>query len=76
MADKNAKNEGNVPGAWYVDTNCIDCDLCRETAPNNFKQDAAKGITFLYKQPSTPAEVEACKEAKDGCSVDAIGDDG
>ena len=23
----------NVTGKFYVDNQCIDCDLCRETAP-------------------------------------------
>ena len=44
MADKNDKHPENVTGKFYVDTQCIDCDLCME--------------------------------AKNGCPVDAIGDDG
>ena len=31
------KVESNVAGKYYVDSNCIDCDVCRETAPENFR---------------------------------------
>lgn len=33
MADIDEKTPLNVPGKFYVDSSCIDCDLCRETAP-------------------------------------------
>ncbi len=36
MADPSNKILENVPGRFYVDATCIDCDLCRETAPRNF----------------------------------------
>ncbi len=76
MPNPNEKQPENAPGTWYVDVNCIDCDVCRETAPNNFKQQSDKGYSFVYKQPVTPAEVEQCKEAKEACPVEAIGNDG
>jgi ferredoxin len=28
----------------------------------------------VYKQPATPEEEKQCKEAKEGCPVEAIGD--
>lgn len=76
MADKGSKQAENVPGAWYVDVNCIDCDVCRETAPNNFTQQTQKGYSYVFKQPTTPEEIELCKEAMDSCPVEAIGSDG
>ena len=33
MADVENKYPENVNGKFYVDDQCIDCDLCRETAP-------------------------------------------
>ena len=33
MADSKNKVARNVPGKWYVDLDCIDCDLGRTTAP-------------------------------------------
>jgi ferredoxin len=30
----------------------------------------------LFKQPESPEETALCKEAMEGCPVEAIGDDG
>ena len=76
MATKANKHPENVAGKYYVDNTCIDCDLCRQTAPNNFDRNAQGGYAIVKKQPATPEEVGQCKEAKDTCPVEAIGDDG
>jgi len=76
MADIANKYPENVAGKFYVDNQCIDCDLCRETAPNNFKRNDDGGYSFVYKQPENPEEEARCKEAKEGCPVEAIGDNG
>jgi len=56
MADSANKYPENVPGKFYVDDQCIDCDLCRETAPANFKRNDDGGHSYVYKQPGTPDE--------------------
>jgi ferredoxin len=76
MADVANKYAENVPGKFYVDDQCIDCDLCRETAPANFKRNDDGGHSYVYKQPETPEEEGLCKEAMEGCPVEAIGNDG
>src|SRR5262245_8740552 len=76
MADKANKYPENAGGKYYVDNQCIDCDLCRETAPDNFKRNEDGGYSIVYKQPTSPDEEARCKEAKEGCPVEAIGDDG
>jgi ferredoxin len=76
MADVTDRYEQNVEGKFYVDEQCIDCDLCRETAPSNFTRQEDEGYSYVYKQPENDEELEACTEAMDGCPVDAIGDDG
>lgn len=76
MADKNSKHPGQVTGAFYVDTQCIDCDLCRQTAPVNFTRNEAGGFSYVYRQPVSPEEEAKCKQAKEECPVEAIGDDG
>ncbi len=76
MADVANKYPENVPGPFYVDNQCIDCDLCRETAPSNFTRNADGGYSYVFKQPADPEEEKRCREAKDGCPVEAIGDDG
>ncbi len=76
MADREDRNPTNVDGKFYVDSECIDCDLCRETAPENFKREEDEGYSYVFKQPENEEEVEQCKEAMEGCPVEAIGDDG
>ena len=76
MADAANKYPENAPGKFYVDEQCIDCDLCRETAPANFKRNDDGGHSYVYKQPENPEEEALCKEAMEGCPVEAIGNDG
>ena len=76
MADAANKYAENVGGKFYVDDQCIDCDLCRETAPANFKRNDDGGHSYVYKQPEAPEEEALCKEAMEGCPVEAIGSDG
>lgn len=76
MADASAKLPENVPGKFYVDENCIDCDACRATTPDNFARDDEKGYSYVYKQPENETEAALCQEALEGCPVEAIGDDG
>ncbi len=76
MAEKEDKWPENIAGKFYVDEQCIDCDLCRETAPDFFMRDDDGGFSYVYKQPEADEDIEACMEALDGCPVEAIGDDG
>jgi ferredoxin len=76
MADPNDKVAGNAPGKWYVDSSCIDCDVCRETAPNNFAANEDEGYSYVQKQPDSDEEEAQCQEAMESCPVEAIGDDG
>lgn len=75
MADVKDRLAQNAPGAWYVDSNCIDCDLCRETAPSVFRRDEEGGYSIVYHQPETEEERKLAAEAKEGCPVEAIGND-
>ena len=76
MADIANKYAENVPGRFFVDNQCIDCDLCRETAPNNFTRWEDGGYSYAKKQPESPEEESACKDAMEGCPVEAIGNFG
>jgi ferredoxin len=76
MADREDKNSENVAGKFYVDSQCIDCDLCRETAPNNFTRSDDEGYSYVFKQPENDEEIAQCREAMEGCPVEAIGEDG
>ena len=76
MADNTDKVEGSVDGQFFVDSNCIDCDLCRQTAPDNFERNEDEGFTFVNKQPENDEEEQACRDALEECPTEAIGDDG
>ncbi len=76
MASLSDKYEQNTGGKYYVDNQCIDCDLCRETAPDNFTRFDDGGYSFVFKQPENEDEEAKCQEAMEGCPVEAIGSDG
>ena len=76
MADIAQKVPESVAGRYYVDRTCIDCDLCRETAPRNFTRLDREGYSYVLRQPGSPAEEAACLAALEECPVEAIGMDG
>ncbi len=76
MANRLDKVSESAAGKYYVDTQCIDCDVCRVTAPNNFEREENKGYSYVFRQPATPEEDAQCQEAMDCCPVEAIGNDG
>ena len=76
MADKSQKWKDNTAGDLFVDQSCIACDACVLTAPKNFAMHEEDGHAYVSKQPTTPDEIALCKEAMEGCPVEAIGNDG
>jgi ferredoxin len=76
MADPLDKVPGQTPGRFYVDSQCIDCDLCRETAPANFTRSDEQCFSYVFKQPETAEEETLCMDALQNCPVEAIGNDG
>lgn len=76
MPDPKARMPENVEGRYYVDRECIDCDVCRDIAPDNFTRQMSRGYSFVYRQPRNEKEESLCREALACCPVDAIGDDG
>lgn len=82
MANPKMKHRDNVSGKWYCtdpdDDNgegCIACNVCYTGAPDFFKEDD-DGNAYVYKQPTTPEELELCEEQMDACPVASIGNDG
>lgn len=76
MAEIENKLVDNAKGKFYVDRQCIDCDVCRDTSPKNFIRNDENGYSFVHKQPVNKEEFELCQEAMNACPVEAIGDDG
>ncbi len=76
MAEIEDKLPENASGKYYVDDQCIDCDVCRDTAPKNFTRNDENGYSYVYRQPETPEEIELCEESLMACPVEAIGNEG
>jgi glyoxylase-like metal-dependent hydrolase (beta-lactamase superfamily II)/ferredoxin len=61
----------NVPGDFFVDSSCIDCDACRIFAPTVFRD--AGGQSAVYHQPESEAELLAAQRALISCPTASIG---
>ena len=66
----------NVSGKYYVSDQCLDCDLCRETAPTVFARHDPGGYSYVRKQPETAEEQALVRECIEGCCVSTIHGDG
>jgi ferredoxin len=76
MANLQDKPPENVPGRYYVDNTCIDCDMCREIAPQIFKRQDDGAYSYVYRQPVTEEEIALAGEALVHCPTETIGNDG
>ena len=73
MADLTRRYSDNVAGPWYVDDSCIDCNMCRVTAPHHFERNDLGRYTYVTKQPDSETEWALCQQALEECPVNAIG---
>jgi glyoxylase-like metal-dependent hydrolase (beta-lactamase superfamily II)/ferredoxin len=71
MATVDERRPENVPGDFYVDTTCIDCDACRWIAPRTF--DRAGEMSRVFAQPTSPADVARALQALVACPTSSIG---
>lgn len=76
QADPSKRLAENVPGRFFVDADCIDCDMCREVAPKCFTRSAEELRSYVYRQPVSEEDIVYAKEAVLACPVAAIGDTG
>src|SRR5215813_3795554 len=61
----------NVPGDFYVDSTCIDCDACRQIAPKTFAEDGDYSI--VHHQPQSDEEIRRAMMALVACPTASIG---
>ncbi len=71
MANQAQRWPSNVPGEFYVDRTCIDCDQCREIAPATFGD--GDGHARVNRQPESPEAIRRALMAVVTCPVGAIG---
>jgi glyoxylase-like metal-dependent hydrolase (beta-lactamase superfamily II)/ferredoxin len=74
MADRRKSVAENVPGDFFVDATCIDCDTCRQLAPAVFAE--GPGYAYVHAQPQAPADRRASLHALVSCPTGSIGTDG
>ena len=55
-----------------LEDDCIGCRLCVNRAPENLAAPDGERIPTVTKQPETPAQEEACREASDYCPTGGL----
>jgi glyoxylase-like metal-dependent hydrolase (beta-lactamase superfamily II)/ferredoxin len=71
MANPARRLPENVPGDFYVDDTCIDCDACRQIAPTVFRDHGEQSSVF--RQPETEDEVKRALMSIVACPTSSIG---
>ena len=71
MADRNKRLDSNVPGNFYVDATCINCDTCRQLAPKSFEEIGE--FSAVSRQPERDEQVHQAYQALLACPVGSIG---
>ncbi|HVS34375.1 MAG TPA: MBL fold metallo-hydrolase [Gemmataceae bacterium] len=76
MANRQKRVPENIPGDFFVDSTCIDCDACRQIAPAVFGE--AADTSFVKAQPVSGANRRQAMRALLSCptgSIGCLGDD-
>ncbi|MFP4009161.1 MAG: MBL fold metallo-hydrolase [Spirulinaceae cyanobacterium] len=71
MAQLQQRRSQNVAGNVYVDSSCIDCDICRWMTPEVFRRE--EGQSAVYHQPQTEAQKARSLQALLACPTASIG---
>jgi len=71
MANLALRLPENVPGDFFVDSTCIDCDACRQIAPETFSDD--KEYSIVHRQPQSGEETRRALMALVACPTASIG---
>lgn len=71
MANVRKQVPENVPGDFFVDSTCIDCDACRQIAPAVFGE--ARETSFVKDQPRASGERRQALQALLSCPTGSIG---
>jgi glyoxylase-like metal-dependent hydrolase (beta-lactamase superfamily II)/ferredoxin len=71
MANLSKSVPENVPGEFFVDSTCIDCDTCRQLAPAVFAE--GPGHAFVHDQPAAPEDRRRALQALVCCPTGSIG---
>lgn len=73
MAQLSQRLAENAAGEFYVDSTCIDCDLCRQIAPALYARSDREQQSFVLRQPADGAETHRALMALVACPTASIG---
>jgi glyoxylase-like metal-dependent hydrolase (beta-lactamase superfamily II)/ferredoxin len=73
MARIAARVDENVPGPFFVDDSCIDCDACRQIAPATFARSSRLGQSIVSVQPDREDCEQRALMALVACPTASIG---
>jgi glyoxylase-like metal-dependent hydrolase (beta-lactamase superfamily II)/ferredoxin len=71
MADARKRLSTNVEGNFYVDATCINCDTCRQLAPDSFEE--VGDFSSVVRQPEGVAQEYQAYQALLACPTGSIG---
>ena len=71
MASQAKRLSTNVTGNFFVDSTCINCDTCRQLAPDSFREQGE--YSSVHRQPQDRTEVHRAYQALLACPVGSIG---
>jgi glyoxylase-like metal-dependent hydrolase (beta-lactamase superfamily II) len=71
MANVQQRLPENVPGDFFIDATCIDCDTCSQLAPAVFRDHGEQ--CSVYHQPETEADIRLAMMALVACPTGSIG---
>jgi glyoxylase-like metal-dependent hydrolase (beta-lactamase superfamily II)/ferredoxin len=71
MANLQQRLPENVPGDFFVDATCIDCDTCSQIAPGIFRDHGEQ--CSVYHQPENEAEIKLAMMSLVACPTGSIG---
>jgi glyoxylase-like metal-dependent hydrolase (beta-lactamase superfamily II)/ferredoxin len=71
MANVQQRLPENVPGDFFVDATCIDCDTCSQLAPQIYRDHGDQ--CSVYHQPETKEETRLALMALVACPTGSIG---
>lgn len=71
MANIKKRLPDNAAGDFFVDSTCIDCDTCRQLAPDIFGETGE--FAFVKRQPSSEIERRSAFRAVLSCPTGSIG---
>lgn len=71
MANQHKRLDSNVAGNFFVDATCINCDACRQLAPESFEEIGE--YSAVTAQPNKERQIHRAYQALLACPVGSIG---